>query len=206
VGTGCLFPGGKARPGRNADHSSATSAKVVNEQELYSSPPKPSMVCSGTALLLLMTFSSVPWTEIFTGGTRILRNSLPYVEPESSLSCLQELATGRYPKPHASCPPLTLYVYDPPYCCSCRRGEMSELQPSTAYCPCAGWDISMESHDERILTEKPKNSGKKPVWVLRGGGGIHAVSQAHRHDGDLISLHFFFGKESGIKMWVLLLV
>jgi hypothetical protein len=31
VGTGGPFPGGKARPGRDADHSPASSAKVENE-------------------------------------------------------------------------------------------------------------------------------------------------------------------------------
>jgi hypothetical protein len=31
MGTGGLFPGGKARPGRDADHSPPSSAEVVNE-------------------------------------------------------------------------------------------------------------------------------------------------------------------------------
>jgi hypothetical protein len=31
MGTGGPFPGGKARPGRDADHSTPTSAEVVNE-------------------------------------------------------------------------------------------------------------------------------------------------------------------------------
>jgi hypothetical protein len=31
MGTGGPFPGGKARPGRDADHSSLSSAEVVNE-------------------------------------------------------------------------------------------------------------------------------------------------------------------------------
>jgi hypothetical protein len=31
VSTGGLFPGGKARPGRDADHSSSSSAEVDNE-------------------------------------------------------------------------------------------------------------------------------------------------------------------------------
>jgi len=34
MGTGGPFPGGKARPGRDADHSPPSSAEVVNE-ELY---------------------------------------------------------------------------------------------------------------------------------------------------------------------------
>jgi hypothetical protein len=40
MGTGGPFPGGKARPGRDADHSPPSSSEVVNEYELYSSPPK----------------------------------------------------------------------------------------------------------------------------------------------------------------------
>jgi hypothetical protein len=31
MGTGGYFPGGKARPGRDADHSSPSSAEVKNE-------------------------------------------------------------------------------------------------------------------------------------------------------------------------------
>jgi hypothetical protein len=31
MGTGGPFPGGKARPGRDADHSPSSSAEVVNE-------------------------------------------------------------------------------------------------------------------------------------------------------------------------------
>jgi hypothetical protein len=33
--TGGLSPGGKARPGRDADHSPPSNAEVKNEQELY---------------------------------------------------------------------------------------------------------------------------------------------------------------------------
>jgi hypothetical protein len=40
MGTGGPFPDGKARPGRDADHSPPSSAEVENEQELYSSPRK----------------------------------------------------------------------------------------------------------------------------------------------------------------------
>jgi hypothetical protein len=35
MGTGGSFPGGKARSGRDADHSPPSSAEVKNEQELY---------------------------------------------------------------------------------------------------------------------------------------------------------------------------
>jgi hypothetical protein len=34
------FPGGKARPGRDADHSTLSSAEVVNEWELYFLSPQ----------------------------------------------------------------------------------------------------------------------------------------------------------------------
>jgi hypothetical protein len=35
MGTGGSFPGGKAQPGRDADHLPPSSAEVKNEQELY---------------------------------------------------------------------------------------------------------------------------------------------------------------------------
>jgi hypothetical protein len=38
--TGGPFPGGKARPGRDADHSHPSSAEVVNEKDLYLLSPK----------------------------------------------------------------------------------------------------------------------------------------------------------------------
>jgi hypothetical protein len=40
MGTGDPFPGGKARSGRDADHSPLSSAEVVNEWSYYSSPPQ----------------------------------------------------------------------------------------------------------------------------------------------------------------------
>jgi hypothetical protein len=50
MGTGGPFPGGKVRPGRDADHSPPSSAEVKNEYELYLLFPQgASMVCSGTA-------------------------------------------------------------------------------------------------------------------------------------------------------------
>jgi hypothetical protein len=43
MGTGSPIPEGKARPGRDADHSPPSSAEVVNEWELYLlSPQAPS--------------------------------------------------------------------------------------------------------------------------------------------------------------------
>jgi hypothetical protein len=35
MGTGVTFPGAKARPGRDSDHSPPCSAEVENEEELY---------------------------------------------------------------------------------------------------------------------------------------------------------------------------
>jgi hypothetical protein len=40
VGTGDPFPRGKARLGRDADHSPPSSAEVVNEEGLYLLSPK----------------------------------------------------------------------------------------------------------------------------------------------------------------------
>jgi hypothetical protein len=41
MGTGGPFPGGKARPGRDADHSPPSSAEVVNEELYLLSPQAP---------------------------------------------------------------------------------------------------------------------------------------------------------------------
>jgi hypothetical protein len=48
---GVLSPGVKARPGRDADHSSLSSAEVVNEYELYFLSPQAPPWRRGTALL-----------------------------------------------------------------------------------------------------------------------------------------------------------
>jgi hypothetical protein len=40
MGTGSPFPGGKARQGRDADHSPSSSAEVENEYELYILSPQ----------------------------------------------------------------------------------------------------------------------------------------------------------------------
>jgi hypothetical protein len=58
MGTGGPFPGGKARTGRDADHSPPSSAEV----ELYSSPPNASMACKGTALPFYINKSYIIWT------------------------------------------------------------------------------------------------------------------------------------------------
>jgi hypothetical protein len=52
MGTGGPFPGGKAPPGRDADHSPPSSAEVRNEYELYSSPPSAISACSGDCFAL----------------------------------------------------------------------------------------------------------------------------------------------------------
>jgi hypothetical protein len=54
MGTGGPFPGGKARPGRDADHSPPSSAEVVNEWKLYVlSPQAPSWCVAGLLYFLL---------------------------------------------------------------------------------------------------------------------------------------------------------
>jgi hypothetical protein len=40
IGTGGPFPGAKARPGRDADHTLPSSAEVENEEEPYLLSPK----------------------------------------------------------------------------------------------------------------------------------------------------------------------
>jgi hypothetical protein len=59
MGTGGSFPGGKARPGRDADHSPPSSAEVKYEYELYLSPHVPPWRVAGTALLLLILLYAV---------------------------------------------------------------------------------------------------------------------------------------------------
>jgi hypothetical protein len=55
MGIGGSFPGGKARPGRDADHSPPSSAEVLSISRSYvSSPPCASMSCSGTVLFFYL--------------------------------------------------------------------------------------------------------------------------------------------------------
>jgi hypothetical protein len=54
VGTGGSFPAGKARPGRDADHSPPSSAEIKNEQELYLlSPHSPPWRAAGSLYFTL---------------------------------------------------------------------------------------------------------------------------------------------------------
>jgi hypothetical protein len=48
MGTGGPFPGGKVRPGRDADHSPPSSAEVKNEKELLFSPHVPPWRVAGS--------------------------------------------------------------------------------------------------------------------------------------------------------------
>jgi hypothetical protein len=58
MGTGGPFPGGKVRPGRDADHSPPSSAEIKNEQELYLlSPHVPPWRVAGQLYLLLYSWS-----------------------------------------------------------------------------------------------------------------------------------------------------
>jgi hypothetical protein len=60
IGTGHPFPGGKARPGRDADHSPPSNAEVVNEQELYFLSP-----CASIGVLWdCFTFTSFRWLNL----------------------------------------------------------------------------------------------------------------------------------------------
>jgi hypothetical protein len=55
MGTGGPFPGGKARPGRDADHSPPSSAEFENVQELYLlSPQAPPWCVAGLLYFLLL--------------------------------------------------------------------------------------------------------------------------------------------------------
>jgi hypothetical protein len=56
VGTGGPFSGGKARLGRDADHSPPSSAEVVNEKELYLLSPQAPPWCVTGLLYFYFTF------------------------------------------------------------------------------------------------------------------------------------------------------
>jgi hypothetical protein len=84
MGTGGPFPGGKARPGRDADHSPPSSAEVENVLELYLlSPQAPPWRVAGLLYLFFYLF-------------RHLR--LIYCVTQKLLSQVSVLATG--PKGH----------------------------------------------------------------------------------------------------------
>jgi len=51
MGTGGPFPGGKARPGRDADHSPPSSAEVENEELYLLSPQAPPWRVAGLLYL-----------------------------------------------------------------------------------------------------------------------------------------------------------
>jgi hypothetical protein len=71
MGTGGPFPTGKARPGRDADHSSPSSAEVVNEYRSYiSSPPQaPSRRVAG---LLYFCFTYFLYSQCVSSISRTL--------------------------------------------------------------------------------------------------------------------------------------
>jgi hypothetical protein len=71
VSTGGPFPGGKSRPGSDADNSPPSSAEVKNELELYllSSHALPWRVAGSLYLYLIQTLVfAVPRTDGETGG------------------------------------------------------------------------------------------------------------------------------------------
>jgi hypothetical protein len=86
------FPGGKARPGRDADHSPPSSAEVVNEKELYLSLQAPSWCVAGLLYFFLLPnsltqapFAGVLGTQIFSYKTSrglFLFLSIPLLIPK----------------------------------------------------------------------------------------------------------------------------
>jgi hypothetical protein len=61
MGTGGPFSGGKARPGRDADHSPHLVPRLSMSGSYTSSPSCASMACSGTALLYFYLFCFRSW-------------------------------------------------------------------------------------------------------------------------------------------------
>jgi hypothetical protein len=76
MGTGGPFPGGKARPGRDADHSHLVPSSWMSRSYI-SSPPSASMTCSGTALLFYYTVYLPP--TYFEVNVKKLIKGHPYL-------------------------------------------------------------------------------------------------------------------------------
>jgi hypothetical protein len=70
MGTGGPFPGGKARPSRDADHSFPSSAEVKNEYELYLLSSCASTVCSGTGVPLYLHVIILHFSVRITVGVK----------------------------------------------------------------------------------------------------------------------------------------
>jgi hypothetical protein len=62
MGTGGSFPGSKARPGRDADHSPPSSAEVKKEQELYLLSTKSASMERNGSTLSFLPFLPFPKT------------------------------------------------------------------------------------------------------------------------------------------------
>jgi hypothetical protein len=80
LGTGGSFPGGKARPGRDADHSPPSSAEVKKAKELYLlSSQVPSWYVAGPLYLLFPLLESVFITSDYeTVRILVLKQALAY--------------------------------------------------------------------------------------------------------------------------------
>jgi hypothetical protein len=65
TGTGGPFPGGKTRPGRDADHSPHLVPSSIMSRSYTSSSPRTSMACSGTALALVINERCTVQTFLF---------------------------------------------------------------------------------------------------------------------------------------------
>jgi hypothetical protein len=67
--TRVLSPGVRARPGRDADHSPPSSAKVEYEYELYLlSPPSVFIACNGAALAFFIYTYIRPYNSVGEKG------------------------------------------------------------------------------------------------------------------------------------------
>jgi hypothetical protein len=84
MGTGGPFLGGKARPGRDADHSPPSSAEVKNEWELYLlSPQAPPWRVAGSLYLYKFYMGHICMLKITNMAkweTEIISDNLKVVE------------------------------------------------------------------------------------------------------------------------------
>jgi hypothetical protein len=84
MGTGGPFPGGKARPGRDADHSTPSSANVKYELELYLlSPHVPPWRVAGQLYFSLLCFLTSSIYVLRLVGDDVLTSNRMRIEAES---------------------------------------------------------------------------------------------------------------------------
>jgi len=114
-----VFPGGKVRPGRAADHSPLSSAEVLEEWPLGHN-----RACNGVTLLYftylltyLFTRSLTPWSRFFPEkltGSHLVKKFAAYYGTRKSITALEVPATCPCPEPDQSIPCLPIRLPENP--------------------------------------------------------------------------------------------